>query len=53
MLKRKIIELGATHSLMSGSGPSVYGIFPDKTSAENARAALEKMGVRAYFATTV
>ena len=36
-IKSKMIELGATHSLMSGSGPSVFGIFPDRTSAEAAR----------------
>ena len=53
MLKTRMMELGATHTLMSGSGPSVYGIFTDKASAESARDALIKMGTRAYFATTV
>ena len=53
MLKTRMLELGATHALMSGSGPSVYGIFTDKASAESARDALIKMGTRAYFATTV
>jgi 4-diphosphocytidyl-2-C-methyl-D-erythritol kinase len=53
MLKAKMTELGATHSLMSGSGPSVYGIFTDRTSAEGARDELIKMGIRAYFAESI
>lgn len=52
-IKKKMIELGATHSLMSGSGPSVFGIFRDKVSAESARDALIKSGIRAYYAETV
>lgn len=52
-IKNKMIELGATHSLMSGSGPSVFGIFPDRTSAEAARDELIKLGIRAYYAETI
>ena len=52
-IKNKMTELGATHSLMSGSGPSVFGIFTDKASAEAARDELIKMGIRAYYAETV
>ncbi|HZJ83066.1 MAG TPA: 4-(cytidine 5'-diphospho)-2-C-methyl-D-erythritol kinase [Clostridia bacterium] len=32
-IKLELLELGAFGSLMSGSGPSVYGIFKDKSSA--------------------
>ena len=53
MLKETMFELGASHALMSGSGPSVYGIFSDKASAESARDALVKLGIRAYATTTV
>lgn len=53
MLKSKMAELGATHSLMSGSGPSIYGIFTDRASAEGARDTLIKMGVRAYYAESI
>lgn len=53
MLKAKILELGATHALMSGSGPSVYGIFAEKASAESAKDTLIKMGVRAYCAESI
>lgn len=35
-LKKKLISLGALGSLMSGSGPAVFGIFADKTSADMA-----------------
>ena len=53
MLKETMFELGASHALMSGSGPSVYGVFSDKASAESARDALVKLGIRAYATTTV
>ena len=52
-LKSRISSLGATHALMSGSGPSVYGIFTDKVAAESARDVLIGEGVRAYYAETV
>ena len=48
-----MLELGATHSLMSGSGPSVFGVFRDEPSAIEARDALLKAGIRAYYAQTV
>lgn len=37
-IKVKMMELGAMTSIMSGSGPTVFGIFGDRTSAENAYA---------------
>lgn len=36
-LKRKILDLGASHALMSGSGSTVYGVFPNKESAQTAQ----------------
>lgn len=48
-LKRRIKDLGATRTLMSGSGPSVFGIFPDKDSAERCVDALCAEGVRAFY----
>ena len=53
LIKNKICDLGATHVLMSGSGPSVYGIFPDRASAEGAKDNLIKSGIRSYCARTV
>ncbi len=35
-LKAKLIEFGAIGSMMSGSGPTVFGIFEDQVSAYNA-----------------
>jgi len=35
-IKRKMLELGAMTSLMSGSGPTVFGIYKDAELAKNA-----------------
>ena len=35
-IKRKMIDLGAMTSLMSGSGPTVFGIYSDRSQAEKA-----------------
>lgn len=35
-IKSKMLELGAEGSLMSGSGPTVFGIFTEKAAAEYA-----------------
>ena len=52
-IKNEMLELGAIHSLMSGSGPSVFGIFVDETTAKAAVDKLKKEGVRAYYAESV
>ena len=48
-LKQKMKECGASLTLMSGSGPSVFGIFPDFDSAERCTKALRNEGIRAYY----
>ena len=35
-IKSKMLDLGADGALMSGSGPSVFGLFGDEEKAENA-----------------
>jgi 4-diphosphocytidyl-2-C-methyl-D-erythritol kinase len=40
-MKAKMLELGASAALMSGSGASVFGIFADKATAEAAATALK------------
>lgn len=35
-LKQKLLALGAVSALMSGSGPTVFGIFPDENSGQSA-----------------
>ena len=51
-IKEKMLELGATASLMSGSGPSVFGIFDSDDAAKSAREQLSLLGYRAFFATS-
>jgi 4-diphosphocytidyl-2-C-methyl-D-erythritol kinase len=41
-LKQMLLCHGALGALMSGSGPTVFGIFPDEKSAKKARNAVEK-----------
>ena len=52
-IKTKILELGATHALMSGSGPSVFGIFASEREAVAATDELTKCGIKAYFAESI
>ena len=47
-IHRIMKEKGAMASLMSGSGPSVFGVFDDLEEAEKASDALQKEGFRAY-----
>ena len=35
-IKNKMVELGALGSMMSGSGPTVFGIFNDRNAAKAA-----------------
>lgn len=41
-IKEAMIECGALGSLMSGSGPTVFGIFTDKTEVMNAAKVIEE-----------
>lgn len=52
-LKEKLINLGATHTLMSGSGPSVYGIFATEKEAMKAQMALTEGEITAFFAQSI
>lgn len=36
IIKKKLIEKGARGALMSGSGPTIYGLFPSRKEAEEA-----------------
>ncbi len=51
-LKRIMSDFGASSVLMSGSGPSVFGIFPGEEQAEKAIVALTEYGADAYYCTT-
>lgn len=52
-LKRRIRELGAINSLMSGSGPTVFGIFLSEQAAEFACGQLksEKLAKQVFLTT--
>jgi 4-diphosphocytidyl-2C-methyl-D-erythritol kinase len=51
--KRLLLDLGAASSMMSGSGSSVFGIFHDEASAENATRSLGLRGIRAVATMTI
>ena len=49
-IKARMLELGATHALMSGSGPSVFGIFASDREARMSVQDFTARGIRAYYA---
>ncbi len=54
-LKERMMELGAEGSLMSGSGPTVFGIFRDEEKAQRAFLQLkeEKYGKQIFLARNI
>ena len=52
-LRDRLYELGALGAMMSGSGPSVYGIFASEETAKNAEKTLNKEGAAAFYARSV
>ena len=52
-IKRELLSLGASAALMSGSGPSVFGIFDTEAEQTAARDALVSLGYSAYTARSV
>ena len=52
-IKSKLLDLGANAAIMSGSGPSVFGIFASGEDATRAKDALLKEGYRAFACHTV
>ncbi len=48
ILRERLASLGAHTARLSGSGPSVYGIFADESTARNSVASLENEGYTAY-----
>ena len=52
-IKEKFLELGSDGVLMSGSGPTVFGIFSDKTATEKAYASMKQSSLAGQvFLTT-
>ncbi|MBO5908993.1 MAG: 4-(cytidine 5'-diphospho)-2-C-methyl-D-erythritol kinase [Clostridia bacterium] len=51
--KKMLTKLGATASLMSGSGPSVFGLFKTPKDARFACERMRELGFRAYYTSFV
>ncbi len=51
--KTRLSELGAVGALMSGSGPTVFGVFESEEAAKEAKTVLESEGYTAFFAISV
>jgi len=51
-IKKQLIDCGALNSLMSGSGPSVYGIFENEHKAKKAAKLMKKSGGRVFVVNT-
>ena len=52
-IKNRLLELGALNAAMSGSGPTVFGIFREKTAAKAALTALKQRYPQTYLAKPV
>jgi 4-diphosphocytidyl-2-C-methyl-D-erythritol kinase len=52
-LKERLIEYGALGSMMSGSGPTVFGVFKDKESAYNAYDHIKDMVNEVFVVKTI
>ncbi len=51
-LKKKLMEYGALGSIMSGSGPTVFGVFKDSASAYNAYDYIKDMVSEVFLVKT-
>ena len=51
--KKQLISLGASAAMMSGSGPSVFGIFENENAAKNACDKLSALGFNAFVAKSI
>lgn len=52
-IKAKMLDMGARNSLMSGSGPTVFGIFANKEDAEKCKEALQAtLGLKEVYVTS-
>lgn len=54
LLKKRMRELGAENSLMSGSGPTVYGVFEQEKAVQEAYSRMKEDGLaKQLFVTTM
>lgn len=53
-IKDKMMEAGAAHAMMSGSGPTVFGLFEDEETAQRARDVVKESGLaRQVYLTSI
>ena len=52
-IKKRLLELGALNAAMSGSGPTVFGIFAERKTARLAAAALKADYAQTYLSVPV
>ncbi|MBE6531123.1 MAG: 4-(cytidine 5'-diphospho)-2-C-methyl-D-erythritol kinase [Ruminococcaceae bacterium] len=52
-IKRELLESGAVGAMMSGSGPSVFGMFESESDARRAAESLREKGISAFAAEPV
>lgn len=52
-LKEQMLQNGALCAMMSGSGPSVFGLFDSAESAQNAAERIQLAGARAFVCKTI
>ena len=52
-IREKLYDFGTLGAVMSGTGPTVFGVFSDRDSAENAYTSLRKEYRECYLAETV
>ena len=52
-IKKRLLELGALNAAMSGSGPTVFGIFAERETAQQAAKALRADYAQTYLAEPV
>ena len=52
-IKERLLDLGALNAAMSGSGPTVFGIFRQRETAEQAAEALKKTYAQTYLTKPV
>ena len=52
-IKRIMYENEAKVAMLSGSGPSIFGVFPDSFYARDAQEALAKEGIESYLCNPI
>lgn len=52
-IKRRLLDLGALNAAMSGSGPTVFGVFREREAAEQAAERLKRTYTQTFLAQPV